>query len=178
VFAGPGWTDKELRNLQAAFCIPKNQRGQVNAQTIANVTLVTAETERPVPNTVRIDRTSYGKIVNAAGGFGVECDTTHYHNYYENSKYRTAPTEEEALLKDMQAFLSPGAPTPPPRTLKDGRSLVTRMREACGLPTTGLFADEVTPDLESKFAANRCQSPVVTPQTPSPLAPAPLTPAR
>jgi len=183
VFAGPGWTENELRNLQAAFCIPQNQRGKVNDATIANVNLFTAETERPVPNTGHIDRTSYGKILNAAGGSPVTCDTAHYHNYYENSKYRRAPTEEQALLKDMQDFLSPGATTPPPKTFQDGRGLIKSMRMACGLPTTGLFADEVTPDLESRFAANRCQSPAAatpTPATPIPAAPtpAPITPAR
>jgi hypothetical protein len=187
VFDGPGRTEKDLRNLQAAFCIPRNERGRVNQATIANVNLIVNGTERPMPNTARIsDRPgpgNYAEIVRAAGGAGAECDTARYHNYYENSKYRAAPAEEAALLNDMQQFLSPGATTPPPTTLKDGRNLVKSMREACGLPTTGLFADELTPDLESKFAANRCKSPVATPPAPAslapaPLAPAPLTPAR
>jgi hypothetical protein len=166
VFVGgarSGWTTEELVELQAAFCIPENERGKVNDRiddpTIATVKRLTArKAER------RIDETTYNAIMGATipppGGKGDRCNLKRYQNYFENSNYRATPMAEKTLLETIAKLpkvASVGGTLPTSFEDSGARALIHAAREACGLGNSKPFADQVTPDLiSSVFNPTKC----------------------
>lgn len=160
VFVGPGWTMNELRTLQAAFCIPEADRGKLGPRTIANINMRRTGSELTASSTnisEKVDSATYGRILDATGGG--TCNTSRYQNLNENREYRANPQQEAELLTHMHE-LSPGGATAAPASFGDrgARDLIGRVRIKCGLNNNreNSFANQVTPDLTAKLAANEC----------------------
>lgn len=155
VLLGPQWSTEELRTLQSAFCIPAKERGFSDPRTIANVNLAVTGSELGATSNVnRIDRVTYNRITDRAGipaGQTELCDPAHYRNGYENAKYRGAPADEKTDLMNMQNFVSPGKTPPMALSEPAARNLVGEVRRRCGLDNVGVFANQITPELLSRF---------------------------
>lgn len=143
----PGWTARQLRTLQAAFCVLNEEGGRIGPRTRANIDrFVSTRPDQRFDDYERIRAATADPTTGEA-----TCDESRYRNYFENSNYRNAPAQEADLLKAMQA-LFPEDTAQAPTSFAAGRSLIGRARARCGLGNTGPFADQVTPDLETRLA--------------------------